>query len=1151
MRLGQVRSAAWLGRFPLRRDHELKTHKIFLASSSELLDDRKEFQLFIARKCNDWVPKGVHLEVVVWEDFLDAVSRTRLQDEYNEAIRECDLFVMLFFTKVGKYTEEEFETAFKQFKATDKPFLFTYFKDAQINTGSVNRADLMSLLAFQDKLDALGHFYTRYENVQDLLLKFNRQLDKLAANGFIEFAPDKGDSPEGGGDTYQATLTGNGAIAQGPNATAVGAGGVIVRGGNNGPINTGTQIHLDKHISTEGGAVVHGGVQTRGGHFIGRDFFQTITQVVHAGEDPDEANSVIAAYLQALAAELAGLKLGEIDASADQSKQQPLQLADIYVPLDTTMLLPEDMPLPNWHALELPERRKMIDFPFNREVRLVSALEALAAHRELTLLGKPGSGKSTFGASVLLSLAQAWQGHGEELAKLGETWPHGALLPIRVILRRFAEQLPPGDQPARAGDLWTFIGADLQASGYGLSGRAMEYVQRLARNQGALILFDGLDECGDGARRERVLAAVRDLIHSAGPKCRFLLTARPYAWPGGADPTHGVYELADLNQDQIAQFIRAWYAALATRQWLSPGEAERKCADLLQAHERPDLLPLAQNPLLLTLMASLHTSRGRLPDDRADLYNESVDLLLLRWNRQIGADKALLDELAVPGLKLSDLREVLEELAFKVHGENVGREGTADIGEDRLGRAFCPLLGGSRDKASVVVTYVEKRAGLLMGQGEKDGERQFTFPHRTFQEFLAACHLASKGDFVEECGRLARHAPAHWQVVLPLAARLAKAERGASAADQLVGGRSVVELRDERRPEPADWICARLAALQLVEIGASALNKSERTRAIKARVADWLVASLPVLPDQGGLPASERAQAGDVLAQLGDPRRYLLDVDHLRFALVPAGPFWMGEEGDEDAPLHRNEGLDYDYWIAQTPVTVAQFRQFVEASGYSDFHADAVRDPDNRPVTSVSSRDAQAFCAWLTDRWRERLPSGASVALPSEAEWEKAARGGESTPVEVRIASIHEGFVLAGTAHQANPLPKRAYPWGDESTDDRANWKQDIGSTTTPGCFEAGASPYGCQDMAGNVWEWMRSLWGSDWEKPEFPYPYDARDQRREDPEAAAKVLRVLRGGSWNLLRDFARCAFRLRDFPDSRVDDLGFRVVLRVSPVS
>jgi hypothetical protein len=104
------------------------------------------------------------------------------------------------------------------------------------------------------------------------------------------------------------------------------------------------------------------------------------------------------------------------------------------------------------------------------------------------------------------------------------------------------------------------------------------------------------------------------------------------------------------------------------------------------------------------------------------------------------------------------------------------------------------LLLNSRDKAAVVVDYIEKRAGLLVGQGEKDGERQFTFPHRTFQEFLAACHLAAQDDFPAECARLARAAPGHWQLVLPLAARVAKVERGASAADELIGGSSPLRI---------------------------------------------------------------------------------------------------------------------------------------------------------------------------------------------------------------------------------------------------------------------------------------------------------------------------------------------------------------------
>jgi hypothetical protein len=180
------------------------TIKIFLASSSELEDDRRDFEIFIGRKNKDWIAKGVFLHLVLWEDFLDAVSKMRLQDEYNKAIRECDVFVMLFFTKVGKYTEEEFETAFGQFKATDKPFIFTYFKDAGGPASA--GGDAASVTAFKNKLGQLGHFYTRYGNSDRLTRHFSDQLDKLAAAGFIEFKPAgiQAESPKGPAAPFQA-----------------------------------------------------------------------------------------------------------------------------------------------------------------------------------------------------------------------------------------------------------------------------------------------------------------------------------------------------------------------------------------------------------------------------------------------------------------------------------------------------------------------------------------------------------------------------------------------------------------------------------------------------------------------------------------------------------------------------------------------------------------------------------------------------------------------------------------------------------------------------------------------------------------------------------------------------------------------------------
>lgn len=297
-----------------------------------------------------------------------------------------------------------------------------------------------------------------------------------------------------------------------------------------------------------------------------------------------EARAVIAHYLETLVDDLTGLKLAEIDVAASDAQRTPLQLADVYVPLDTQLRIPQDATLTEWLARDRHAAPGKDAIKVSKE-RPVAALEALAAHRRLTLLGAAGSGKSTFGASVLLALAQAWQGHDEALASLGTHWTYGRLLPVRVVLRHFAEQLANGKLAATAGGLWDFIGRNLEARG--LSSQTVNYVKQIARDHGALIVFDGLDECGNGASRHNLLAAVDAFQRSAGGKCRFLLSARPYAWPGGADPAQGVYSLAELDDTQVERFIRAWYAALAERKWLPAGDAERKSRDLLAARHSP------------------------------------------------------------------------------------------------------------------------------------------------------------------------------------------------------------------------------------------------------------------------------------------------------------------------------------------------------------------------------------------------------------------------------------------------------------------------------------------------------------------------------------------------------------------------------------
>jgi formylglycine-generating enzyme required for sulfatase activity len=281
------------------------------------------------------------------------------------------------------------------------------------------------------------------------------------------------------------------------------------------------------------------------------------------------------------------------------------------------------------------------------------------------------------------------------------------------------------------------------------------------------------------------------------------------------------------------------------------------------------------------------------------------------------------------------------------------------------------------------------------------------------------------------------------------------------------------------------------------------------------------------------LTAPERAEAGVALAHLDDPRFranawYLPDKPLLGFVEIPAGPFMMGSDRASDAYASEWEERQHEvnlprYYIARYPVTVAQFQTFIAASGHAWEYAEYPQGPPNHPVVWVTWHDALAYCHWLTERLRawEHTPEplatllrqeGWCITLPSEAEWEKAARGTDG----------------------------RRYPWGNDPDPDRANYvTTGINTTSTVGCFPKGASPYGVEELSGNVWEWTRSLWGDN-----FTYPYDPHDGR-ENLDAPDNVPRVLRGGAFFNDHQFVRCASRYRSVARSFYDGFGFRVAV------
>ena len=288
------------------------THKttIFLASSKELEAERKEFEQFIGRRNKQWLPEGIFLHLDVWEDFDDSMSATGKQDDYNAAILVSDIFVLLAHTKVGKYTREEFETAWKQFRRTARPKILTYIK-SPVEPGEPDPGpEYDTVRELQKRLAELAHWPNKFDGPAELLLHFGAQLDTLRKSGFIK--ADK--SGAAAAPPYIATVNGPGAIAQGNNAQAGGAGAVIIGGGNSGPINAGRQTNI--HIV--GGAHVAGNVKVKGGDFVGRDktvrglgaqdlaaLFETLRQQVLAQAPSPEDAQLAQVNLDALAAEVA------------------------------------------------------------------------------------------------------------------------------------------------------------------------------------------------------------------------------------------------------------------------------------------------------------------------------------------------------------------------------------------------------------------------------------------------------------------------------------------------------------------------------------------------------------------------------------------------------------------------------------------------------------------------------------------------------------------------------------------------------------------------------------------------------------------------------------------------------------------------------
>lgn len=777
--------------------------------------------------------------------------------------------------------------------------------------------------------------------------------------------------------------------------------------------------------------------------------------------------------------------------------------------------------------------------------------------RKIVILGDPGAGKTTLMDYLAYSFSEE------------KTHPLAGQvkdpMPIYVRLRDISDEK----------SLMSLVeNTDL------VSKTPNGYFERLLKKGKCVVLLDGLDEVLDQDHHLRVVKEIKQLTRDY-PENWFIVTCRIAGWQDQLQ-NFRIYEVRPLGNEEIQKFIVAWYREVERSLALdSKGEkaselekkdAERKALEKarLQSNalwrslrKNSGLLKIARTPLILSLITLVHYMRQtELPKGRAKLYERCLDILLEEWDLE---DKRMdLENRPSLGEKMA----VLKKIAFHFSEKEI-----LEMDMEELENLISPLIPNFEKKieAKDLLQHIYERSGVL----SETRIGQYGFAHRALQDYLTAGYIEeNKLDalLLEHTGE------EPWHEVIRIAVGLVKP---ATRAEKLLNS-----LLEKSRSDPYSLALAGWSLSEDVQISQKtrknikehlldALQKTEKKEdfarlhsalqsadpksgqkwlrdalkakdpALRQRVFNLLpeIATeearsvIPILlslsTDKaeaqesrvqalyalGGMKAEADAALWQALLALREGENSKLKeaatwawcalgrYEELGLVKVPAGEFIMGE-GKEQHKLYLPT-----FYMAKRPVSVDEYKQFVNVTQYDKARKEALKGRSNHPVNYVTWYAALAYAEWK------------GMTLPSEAEWEKAARGTDG----------------------------RNYPWGESWKANHANtdeyWdggrgifaklrRGRVDSGTTPiGAFSPqGDSPYGCVDMSGNLWEWTRSLHEN--------YPYHSRDGREDLKKSGA---RVLRGGSFYNDLDAARCAVRDRGDPFDYWFNGGVRVV--VSP--
>ena len=880
--------------------------------------------------------------------------------------------------------------------------------------------------------------------------------------------------------------------------------------------------------------------------------------------DPDSLD--LDQYLDRVQLSHRRLRFGDPATSAADSRDGGadgggISLFDIYTPLSV--------------ATEFGGAETRTTRPVQLRIPVQDAISKADAHRAV-ILGDPGAGKSTLVDYLVADRANtcAERRATDYGAKDADEI---AGPPVHVRLSDLAP-----DEPG----IWGAV-FETHRDGQPDPVLCAQLEELLAL--GGQIIFDGLDEVAP----EHVAAAVQTIVATglSFQNAQLLVTCRPYdyylAAPNRQLPTSfAKLRLLPFSIDDMLGYVDRWYNALSELEFVGNAvERKRNLQDSLR--NSPALESLGGTPLLLALMALVHTTEGELPSARSVLYYRAVSHLLAdsaQWRRDFVSETIRPDEVMA----------LAQAVAFEIHSRE---SSSADVFVGLTVEELEAIVveHSSLDDATTSDYVTRRRAidarvmrmiqsnGLLVEQTTG----KYNFSHRSLQEFLAGLYFLHGNDY-EQAVQLAKLPTWHEPFVLMAG----------------YGGRDgyslffLTKFVEELAAGPDDDVALErllLAGEMLAEIGRETLRGKRYEALVEApdgtepaplwwRIVDKLFDAHEGLPTVG-----EGVRLLRVLGRLGDPRfvvpggRTVPILD--RLTTLPGIEIAVGDD-DEDrpppksllvatSPVRRVQICELQ--AARYPTTNAEFAEFIEAGGYADdrwWSTEGLQwlsgDEDfaarlTETTTTWIERDFGTELQTGKFRMEDVLRDAADMSRPRlEPFYWRNARYNESNQPVVGVNWWEAHAYCAWLTHalRANgSIPEsvrvgvpnewewerlargiddgRTFPWGDEEdTSSRAHTRfdgLDLDAATPVGAFPLGKSHHGLFDVGGNIWEWTASR--------AVP-PEAAHDAGRHHAEGVVDV--VVRGGSWfSDVNGAVRCGYRGIDLPQNVYYDVGFRIVV------